>query len=97
MAPKSFLLLATDQTREVVVSNRAADRDGGLRFDWLGLLSTKAPERPANRTDQIAQIGRGDAVPGDVGDDDLRRELRDRLWRFLLLLLGMLRHRSASA
>ena len=70
--------------------------DGRLRFGWLGLLSTEGTERPGDRTDQIAQVGRSDGVPGDVSDDDLRRELSDRPQLLLLLLVGMLRHRSAS-
>ena len=45
MAPKDFLLLAADQTGEVVVLDRAAHRDGGLRLGRLGLLSTEGAER----------------------------------------------------
>jgi hypothetical protein len=97
MAPKGFLLVATDKADEVVIVDRAAHRDGGFRVDRLGLLSTEGTERPADGANQIAQIGRSDGVSGDVGDDDLRGELGDRLWLFLLLLLEMLCHRSASA
>jgi hypothetical protein len=77
MAPKGFLLLAANQTGEVFVSNRAAHSDGGLRLGWLGLLSTEGIQSVADRTDQIAQIGHGEGVPADVGDDDLGCELGD--------------------
>jgi hypothetical protein len=97
MAPEDSLLLATDQTCQVIVPDRAADRDSGLWFGWLGLLSTETIQSAAHRIDQVAQIGRGDGVPGDVGDDDLRGELRDRPRLVPFLFFGMLRHGSASA
>jgi hypothetical protein len=97
VATKGFLLLAADQADEVVIVDRATHRHGGRRFCGLWLLSTDGTERPGDPTDQIAQIGWGDGVSGDIGDDDLCREPGDRLRLFLLLLLGMLRHGSASA
>jgi hypothetical protein len=93
VAPKSFLLLAADKTREVLVSNRAAHWHGWLRFDRLGLLSAEeSVQSAADRNDQIAQIGHGDGVPGDVGDDDLGCELGDRPRLLRFLFFGMLRH-----
>ena len=77
MAPQDFLLLAADKTREVFVSNRVARRDGGFRFGRVGLLSAEGIQSAADPADQIAQIGWGDGVAGDVSDDDLFRELRD--------------------
>jgi hypothetical protein len=97
MAPKDFLLLAADQADEVVIVDRSAHRDGGLRFGWLGLLSTKGTERLADCTDQIAQVGHGDGVSGDVGDDDLRGEPGERARLFRFSLPGMFSHGSASA
>jgi hypothetical protein len=92
MAPKGFLRLAADKADEVVLVDRTTDRDGRLRFGWLGLLSTEGAERPGDRADQIAQVGDGDVAPGDVSDDDLRRERGDRPWFLLLCMFGMLRH-----
>jgi len=97
MATKDSLPLAANQTREVFVLNRAAHRDGGLRFGWLRLLSTDAIQSAADRTDQITEVGRGDGVPGHVGGDDLRRELSDRTWLLRFLLFGMIRHGPVSA
>jgi hypothetical protein len=48
VAPEGFLLLAADQAREVLFTNRAAHRDGGLQSGWLGLLSTESVESAAN-------------------------------------------------
>ena len=97
MAPQDLLRLAADETREVVVLDRPAHRHGGFRLGRLDLLSTDGAERPGNRTDQIAKIGRGDGVPGDIGDDDLRRELCDRPRLLALLFFGLFRHGFASA
>jgi hypothetical protein len=96
MAPKNFLLLAADQADEVIVPDRPADGHGGLRFG-LGMLLTERIERARNRADQIAQVGRSDGVPGDVGDDDLRCELGDRPRLLLFWFFNTLRHGSASA
>jgi hypothetical protein len=49
VASKGFLLLAADQADEVVIVDRAAHRDGGLRFDRLGRLSTEGTERAGDR------------------------------------------------
>jgi len=97
MAPKGFLLPAADQADEVIVLDRPAHRDSGLRLGRLRLRSTEGAERPGNRTDQIAQIGRGDGAPADVGDDDLRCELGDRPRRLRFLFFSMLCHGFASA
>ena len=97
MAPKDSLVLAADQADQVIVPDRAAHRDGGLRSGWLSLLSTESIESTADRTEQIAQIGRGNGVPGHVGDHDLRREPRERPRLLLFLFFGMLRHGCASA
>ena len=93
MAPKDFLLLAADQTCQVFVLNLAAHRDGGLRSDWPNLLSTESTKSAANRTDQIAQLGHGDGVVGNVGDDDIGCELGDRP---RLLLVSVLRRQPRS-
>ena len=99
MASKNFLRLAADQADEVVIVDRPARRDSGLRFGRRRLadLSTEGLERAANRTDQIPQIGHGDGVPGEVGDHDLRREIRNRPQLLLLLFFGTLRHEFPSA
>jgi hypothetical protein len=97
LAPKCFLLLAADQADEMIVMDRTADWHGRLRRGRLRLRLTEGAERSGNRTDQIAQLGHGDGVVGNVGDDDLGCELGDRPRLLPFLFFGIHRHGSASA
>jgi hypothetical protein len=59
MPTKGFLLLVADQADEVVIVERSAHRNGGLRLGWLRLLSSQGTQGATHRTDQITQVSRG--------------------------------------
>lgn len=80
MSFQGFKDLAVFQAYDVIVGDRATDRDGGFRLFWDGLCHRRVVrsfECSMDRGDRRRQVRRRQRVFADIGYDHLGCQLYD--------------------